>query len=133
MNVPQSIFTGVWRLAGYLLCLHQDPAWKLILCTGFTLGVLPSLISPRAFYYTTVAVEVCDNTRHDAPFLRLTCLLCWCVKEFVEDHYGDQIRRLKEEHSGEYPELTAVLEECCDDEVCTHMETIWWCVFSKRC
>ena len=39
-------------------------------------------------------------------------------KEFVEEHYGDQIRRLKEEHPGEYPELTSVLEECCDDEVC---------------
>jgi len=76
LNCPQSVFTPLWRLA------------------GFSLGVLPSLVSPRCFYLTTVAVE-----------------------EFVEEHYSYQINRLREDHPGEYGELLGVLVECCEDEV----------------
>lgn len=76
LDCPRSVFTPLWRLA------------------GFTLGVLPSLISPRCFYMTTVAVE-----------------------EFVEEHYGYQINRLQTKHPGEYTALLDVLVECCADEV----------------
>lgn len=46
-----------------------EPLW---VAAGFVLGLLPSLLSPRAFYLTTEGVET-----------------------FVEQHYGHQIARLR--------------------------------------
>lgn len=46
-----------------------NPLW---VAAGFVLGLLPSLLSPRAFYLTTEGVET-----------------------FVEQHYGHQIARLR--------------------------------------
>lgn len=76
MQVPRSVFTPLWRIAGWAV------------------GIFPSLVSPRAFYFTTVAVE-----------------------EFVELHYGEQITRLANEHAGEYEAVLEILKECCEDEV----------------
>ena len=112
MNVPQSVFTSVWRLAGYVL------------------GVVPSLVSPQAFYFTTVAVEEfvevsCTSCsfryQHDNGVISVVLTLPTLQPQ---EHYGDQIARLKDEHSGEYPELVDILVECCADEAPHHHQTL---------
>jgi ubiquinone biosynthesis monooxygenase Coq7 len=65
------------------------PLWRV---AGFTLGFLPALISERALFVTVEAVET-----------------------FVEIHYGEQIEPLLEH--GRCPELVALLQYCCADEV----------------
>ena len=65
------------------------PVWRL---AGFLTGALPALLGPRAVYGTIEAVE-----------------------QFVDQHYGEQIRHLEQ-----YPELQAlrqILLECQGDEV----------------
>ena len=65
------------------------PVWRL---AGFLTGALPALLGPRAVYGTIEAVE-----------------------QFVDQHYGEQIRHLEQ-----YPELRAlrqVLLDCQADEV----------------
>ena len=65
------------------------PVWRL---AGFLTGALPALLGPRAVYGTIEAVE-----------------------QFVDQHYGEQIRHLEQ-----YPELQAlrqVLLDCQGDEV----------------
>lgn len=65
------------------------PVWKL---AGFTLGFAPAMVSDRALFLTVEAVET-----------------------FVEEHYQDQIVPLREH--GRCPELVALLEHCCADEI----------------
>ena len=65
------------------------PVWRL---AGFLTGALPALLGPRAVYGTIEAVE-----------------------QFVDQHYGEQIRHLEQ-----YPELQAlrqILLDCQGDEV----------------
>mmetsp|Transcript_50165 Transcript_50165/g.166117 ORF Transcript_50165/g.166117 Transcript_50165/m.166117 type:complete len:104 (+) Transcript_50165:536-847(+) len=59
---------------------------------GFALGFAPALVSDRALFKTVEAVET-----------------------FVEEHYGEQIGPLKVH--GRCPQLVALLEHCCADEV----------------
>ena len=63
--------------------------WRI---SGFTLGLLPALFGYRAFCITIEAVET-----------------------FVEQHYLEQIRYLRER--GNNPQLQSVLQRCCDEEV----------------
>jgi len=65
------------------------PAWR---CAGFALGFAPALVSDRTLYLTVQAVET-----------------------FVEEHYHEQIAPLREH--GRCPQLLALLEHCCADEV----------------
>lgn len=60
---------------------------------GFTLGFLPSIVGPRALYWTIAAVET-----------------------FVEEHYEAQIKRLLVE-GDTLPELREMLQAFCQDEV----------------
>jgi 3-demethoxyubiquinol 3-hydroxylase len=66
------------------------PLWHL---AGFALGFLPSVLGPRALYWTVAAVET-----------------------FVEEHYGHQIQRLLDE-GDRLPKLRERLETFCQDEV----------------
>lgn len=68
---------------------HLLPIWRV---SGFMLGLLPAVFGYRAFCITIEAVET-----------------------FVEQHYQEQIHYLQE-HDIE-PELCAVLQRCCDEEV----------------
>jgi ubiquinone biosynthesis monooxygenase Coq7 len=61
--------------------------------SGFMLGFLPSLVGPRALYWTVVAVET-----------------------FVEEHYKSQINRLKLE-GDHLPYVRELLESLCSDEI----------------
>lgn len=90
------------------------PIWK---CAGWTLGFLPTMMGgSRALYVTVEAVET-----------------------FVEEHYQEQIGPLHNE--GSAPELTRLLEHCCEDEVehkedaaqkllssdsDSHIKDLWW-------
>jgi 3-demethoxyubiquinol 3-hydroxylase len=65
------------------------PLWRV---AGFGLGFLPTLISERALFLTVEAVET-----------------------FVELHYHVQIDPLRAH--GRCPQLVALLEHCCADEV----------------
>ena len=65
------------------------PLWRM---AGFTLGLAPALVSDRALFLTVEAVET-----------------------FVEAHYHEQIEPLR--LHGRCPELVALLEHCCADEV----------------
>lgn len=65
------------------------PIWR---ASGFALGFMPALISPRALFVTVEAVEA-----------------------FVEEHYQAQIQPLRDE--GLAPELVQLLTRCCEDEV----------------
>ena len=65
------------------------PIWRI---AGFSLGFAPALVSDRALFVTVEAVET-----------------------FVEEHYHEQIHPLREH--GRCPELLALLEHCCADEV----------------
>eukprot|EP00957_Ditylum_brightwellii_P083323 6335227-Ditylum_brightwellii.AAC.1 len=85
------------------------PAWRV---AGFGLGFVSTIFCPRGMYLTTEAVE-----------------------SFVEEHYGYQIRRLKEEIGDSMAqgvakqpiqdceitlgkkELMRMLQHCCEDEV----------------
>lgn len=65
------------------------PVWRV---AGYLTGALPALLGPRAVYGTIEAVE-----------------------QFVDEHYGEQIRHLEQ-----YPELRTlrqVLLDCQSDEV----------------
>ena len=65
------------------------PIWRM---AGFVLGFGPALLSDRALFLTVQAVET-----------------------FVEEHYHEQINPLREH--GRCPQLLALLEHCCADEV----------------
>jgi ubiquinone biosynthesis monooxygenase Coq7 len=66
------------------------PVWHM---AGYATGFLPALLGgQRAIYHTVSSVET-----------------------FVEEHYQDQISRLRRE--GALPLLQACLESCCEDEV----------------
>mmetsp|Transcript_15632 Transcript_15632/g.32998 ORF Transcript_15632/g.32998 Transcript_15632/m.32998 type:complete len:303 (-) Transcript_15632:409-1317(-) len=66
------------------------PVWKM---AGFGLGFVPTLVGgSRALYVTVEAVET-----------------------FVEEHFREQIVRLKREKG--CPNLVRLLEHCCEDEV----------------
>ena len=67
----------------------EPAAWR---AAGFSLGFAPALFSDRALFLTVEAVET-----------------------FVEVHYQEQIKPLKQE--GRCPQLVALLEHCCADEV----------------
>ena len=63
--------------------------WKIM---GFSLGLAPSIFGYRAFCITINAVE-----------------------KFVEQHYQSQIEFLQKSNSN--PQLLAILQKCCDEEV----------------
>ena len=65
------------------------PLWRL---AGWSLGFAPALMSDRSLFLTVQAVET-----------------------FVEEHYHEQIAPLRAH--GRCPELLALLEHCCADEV----------------
>lgn len=65
------------------------PMWR---AAGFALGFAPAIVSDRALFLTVQAVET-----------------------FVEVHYHEQIEPLREH--GRCPQLVALLEHCCADEV----------------
>jgi ubiquinone biosynthesis monooxygenase Coq7 len=70
------------------------PLWHV---AGFITGLLPALFGgKRAVYHTIVAIET-----------------------FVEEHYQEQIQRLKgdEETSSAHKTMIKCLSECCEDEV----------------
>lgn len=66
------------------------PIWRL---AGLLTGFLPALVSGRRGIYHTISA----------------------VETFVEEHYLDQIVRMKNEKVT--PHLRARLESCCEDEV----------------
>ena len=66
------------------------PLWHL---SGFMLGMLPSMFGQRALYWTIASVE-----------------------SFVEEHYNDQISRLRRE-GDPLPNIRQTLQLCCEDEI----------------
>ena len=66
------------------------PLWHL---SGFMLGLLPSILGQRALYWTIASVE-----------------------SFVEEHYNDQINKLRRE-GDPLPNIRHTLQLCCEDEI----------------
>ena len=66
------------------------PLWHL---SAFMLGLLPSIFGQRALYWTIASVE-----------------------SFVEEHYNDQINRLRRE-GDPLPNIRQTLQLCCEDEI----------------
>ncbi|OED39948.1 hypothetical protein AB834_00025 [PVC group bacterium (ex Bugula neritina AB1)] len=91
----------------HLLRNKQKPRFVFLSkVSGLLLGILPSLFGYKTF-----------------------CMIINIIETSVEDHYNQQINHLK--YKDTEPELLAVLQRCCDEEV-AHKEDAYKRIYSKK-